>query len=325
MRLASILLALLVSVAAPAGANAQGATEVERAVARYDAGQREEAKRTLERLADKGRGSPEASYWLGRLALREEEWDRAQEWLERAVERSPNHADYHFYLGVALGERATRSSVFTQARLAGRIRDAFERAVRLDPSHLEARSGLVTFYLQAPGVMGGDKGKALREATEILARDAYLGTGEVARVHMAMEKPELAVKAWRDLIEAFPDSVAPRVNLAVLHHQLRQWDEALALLRPLAAASPPSWSAVYQVGRTGALSGQRLDEAERALRRYIEDAPAESELPVPSAWWRLGMVLQHRGDTAGARQAYETALRLNPELVVAREALQALK
>ena len=43
-----------------------------------------------------------------------------------------------------------------------------------------------------------------------------------------------------------------------------------------------------------------------------------------AAHWRLGQIREQRKDVAGARREYETALRLDPSLRAAREALRKL-
>jgi hypothetical protein len=65
--------------------------------------------------------------------------------------------------------------VFHRTSLARHTRDELERAVELDPNHLDARWGLVQYYALAPGYLGGSEEKARQEAEEISKRDAALG------------------------------------------------------------------------------------------------------------------------------------------------------
>jgi TolA-binding protein len=84
---------------------------------------------------------------------------------------------------------------------------------------------------------------------------------------------------------------------------------------------------LYQVGRTAALSGQQLDRGEKCLRTYIA-MPVREELENPSiaaARYRLGCILERKGNASGARTEYETAVSLDPKQKQAREALAKLK
>jgi Flp pilus assembly protein TadD len=56
--------------------------------------------------------------------------------------------------------------------------------------------------------------------------------------------------------------------------------------------------------------------------------PTREDLENPSlaaAHFRLGNILQKKGDKAGARNEYETALKIDPKQNLAREALAKLK
>jgi len=89
--------------------------------------------------------------------------------------------------------------------------------------------------------------------------------------------------------------------------------ETFALLQQIVTSAPDQWEAVYQLGKLGAITGQDLEAAEAALRRYLEHEPQGTEPPLYAAYWRLGMVLEHAGDVEGARAAYEEGLRSNPQ------------
>src|ERR1700719_2237216 len=95
-------------------------------------------------------------------------WDAAISACEKAVTLDPSSGLYHLWLGRAFGEKADRAGFLKAAGLAGKVRTEFERAVELSPNSWEARTDLAEFYLEAPGVVGGGKDKALAQA-ELLA------------------------------------------------------------------------------------------------------------------------------------------------------------
>jgi tetratricopeptide (TPR) repeat protein/TolB-like protein len=101
-------------------------------------------------------------------------------------------------------------------------------------------------------------------------------------------------------------------------------EQTFDLLRRITAAFPEAWEAHYQIGKLGALSGRHLDEAEAALRRYLQHEPVGAEPGRASALWRLGMVLERKGDVPGARASYQEALRVDPQNAEARAALARL-
>jgi Tfp pilus assembly protein PilF len=106
----------------------------------------------------------------GRAALDRNDPQAAIKILESAIAESPQSADAHYQLGVAYGMLAQRVSIFRAAALARHTRDEFERAVKLDPNHLDARYALAEYYSQAPSWLGGSKQKFDAQMREIRQR-----------------------------------------------------------------------------------------------------------------------------------------------------------
>src|SRR6266852_5209749 len=88
-------------------------------------------------------------------------WDAGISACEKATALEPNKGLYHLWLGRTYGEKADHAGFLSAAGLAGKVRTEFERAVQLSPSSWEARTDLAEFYLEAPGMVGGGKDKAL--------------------------------------------------------------------------------------------------------------------------------------------------------------------
>ena len=118
----------------------------------------------------------------GRAALSQGQLGAAVALLENAVAKQPENADAHYQLGVAYGRLAEKANMLRRYSLAAKTRREFERAVDLAPADLDARLALVQFYTMAPEFLGGDEGKAFREAAEIESRDQALGRRAVAFV-----------------------------------------------------------------------------------------------------------------------------------------------
>jgi tetratricopeptide (TPR) repeat protein len=97
----------------------------------------------------------ESRYYLGRIAFDKNELDKAQTYFEEAIDVNATVADYHYWLGNTLGAIAQGANTFKQGILAPKIKSAFERTVELDPTNIPAHRGLIEFYTQAPGFMGG--------------------------------------------------------------------------------------------------------------------------------------------------------------------------
>ena len=102
-----------------------------------------------------------------------------------AAELAPDSAQAHYWLGNAYGYQIGRVGTLSQGFMAPKLRDAFERAIALDPDLHDARSSLMEYYLQAPAIAGGSVEKARAQAAELERRDPP--RGHYARARLAMQ------------------------------------------------------------------------------------------------------------------------------------------
>ncbi|MFM1852309.1 MAG: hypothetical protein RIS54_1993 [Verrucomicrobiota bacterium] len=229
-------------------------------------------------------------YYLGRIATKRNDTDDAILQFEKAVELDPQNSGYFAELGGAYGTAASKATLLSQISLAKRCREALEHAVELDPSNLDARQGLVDFYRQAPGFLGGGVLKAYTQAEAIRKLDLERGT----------------------------------LILGQLYARDHRFDEAIALLNELLAAQPDNYLAHYSIGRIAAEGGVQLETGENHLRHCLALTPAADEPSHAAAHWRLGNLAERRKDSASARSAYETALQIDPKFRQAADALGKL-
>jgi tetratricopeptide (TPR) repeat protein len=209
--------------------------------------------------------------------------------------------------------------------LAKRARAALERAVELDPTSVEARSGLIQFHLLAPGLVGGRTSAARAHAGELAKHSPFRGA--LARAWIAEDRKDYqqAAREYRDAIAGAPDSLIAYWGLAQLWQRGARYDSSFALMEDLLKRHPNAMPAYYYYGRAASLSGQRLPEAVRALQRYLEYEPHEGDPPHSSAHYRLGLVYEWMGDRAKARGEFENSLRLEPTRGEVKAALRRVK
>jgi hypothetical protein len=123
---------------------------------------------------------------------------------------------------------------------------------------------------------------------------------------------ELAERWGREALRLAPDSVASVAALATAFMAQQRWDAGFAAMDSLLSRFKQPIAVHYQIGRLASESGQRLDDGERSLRLYIAAEPMGGAPTRAVAYLRLGMILQKKGDIAGARAAYESGLALEP-------------
>ncbi|MBP6750169.1 MAG: tetratricopeptide repeat protein [Xanthomonadaceae bacterium] len=250
--------------------------------------------------------------------------EKAVEAGERAVELAPNDPQAHLWLGNAIGNRIGEVGMIGKMSLAPDLRDAFERAVKLDPSLVEARYALIEFYLQAPSAIGGGIDKARAQATAIGKYDRVRGLTSQARIAMHEKKTPQAIGFLESALALKPADTALRLQLIVLYQDAKRWPDAYTAIKKWIAEAPKFNKAQYQLGRLAAESGRYLEEGEAALRVYLT-MPRASDDPKPqNARYRLGQVLAKAGRKDEARAEFQAALKLDPKMKEAKEALAAL-
>jgi tetratricopeptide (TPR) repeat protein len=281
----------------------------------------EEARKVLEAEAAKNPRDAEAAYYAGRSHFALGRYEPAMEWLERAVERAPKNSEYHLWLGRACGQAALQASVLRAPGLAKRTKAAWEKAVALDGDNLDARLDLMQYYLNAPGFMGGSDEKAREQADEIRKRRPVRGHVAWALLHAKKKNPAAAEREIAAAIRLAPSDPRPRFLLGSFQENAGRWAEAFETYEAILKIDPDHWDSLYQIGKIGAVTGQRLDRAEECLKRYLGHTPSGyPHASLADAHHRLGMVYEKKGNKALARTHYRKAVELDPKLEDARKA-----
>jgi tetratricopeptide (TPR) repeat protein len=321
--LAALLLAASLTSADAKQTKGRQPTLLQTGIAQFQAEKLDEAKATLAPLGKAG--DPEAMLYLGRIAIEQADGDAAVDWLEQAIKVNDRKSVYHQWLGVAYSVKVSGSNPFTAMSLASSVRKAMERAIELDSTNVDARVNLSQFYLEAPAAMGGGAEKARKQAAALTSLNPYRGRLLDASIAENQKDTVVAERTLRDLVAAFPDSSAPVTRLATHYLNMKRYDDAFRVLDARLRRSPNDEAALYQLGRVGAVSRSRLDEAQAALDRYMTSPHKRGNPSIAAAHWRLGLIHETRGDKPKAVAEYETALRLDPKLAGAKASLDKIK
>ncbi len=89
-----------------------------------------------------------------------EKFQQAREVFEYLVNEDSENSTYYHWLGKSYGRIAENAAWLTAMSMAKKTRKAFEKAVELDETNLDALKDLKQYYLDAPGFLGGSKKKA---------------------------------------------------------------------------------------------------------------------------------------------------------------------
>jgi len=291
----------------------------------FEAGELVKANDFFEKFVDKNPENPEGFYYLGRISYRKNDLKEAEKNFKKAVELEPNSSLYHTWLGDTYGNRINNVSIFKKIGMAKNVKKHYEMALRLDKSNTKALNGLIIFYTEAPGIVGGSKDKAKEFATRLKDLDEYMGYLAFARIYQKEKKYKLAEEEYLAAISDFPEKLNVRFQLGYFYQRQELYSKAFDLFEEMVADSSDYLGALYQIGRTGVLSGHNLDRAEQVFKEYLNYEPGQDNPSLASAHWRLGQLYELKNNKDLAKLEYEAALTLEPDHEAAKKALKMLK
>jgi tetratricopeptide (TPR) repeat protein len=251
-----------------------------------DAGHWKRARPLAEQRYQSNPNEGEAAYALSQVRLAFGDLDEARTLAEKAVAVDPKNYNYHYQLAVACGQTADKASLFSKAHWAKRFREEAETAASLDAKNLDARFGLLEFYLQAPRLMGGGEDKARRMADEIARIDPVSGFLAQARVASEQKDWVKERQEWTQAAAAGPTTYDALIDIA--NFDLRP---AGGKPEDLTSAGPPAnpgeaekfarQAAKLEPGRVAAYAALARLYAVEQRWKDLESVLAEAEKNVP--------------------------------------------
>jgi tetratricopeptide (TPR) repeat protein len=298
-----LILAILPSCAraanlSPAGASAE----------LLSAGRVDEAIDSLQKQIQQAGGGAQTYNLLCRAYYMLGDWDRGIHACEQASKLDPQAGLYQLWLGRTYGEKADRSSMFSAARLAKKVRESFERAVELDPTNWKARADLAEFYVEAPSVMGGGKDKALKEAAAIARLNPAIAHWVAAEVAEKNKDSVTAEKEYRAAIAVSDSGARAWGDLAGFLKKSNRFGEMELALTHLETARLDESDSLMDGAQMLLETRRNFPLAERLLRRYLSSPDEEG--PAFKAHDILGQLLEKQGNREAAAREYRAALDL---------------
>ncbi len=287
-----------------------------------DSGKYAEVASVLQRQVEKDPGDAQATLWLARSFLDLGDYGQAVTFAERAAQLSPDCSESHYWLARSYGMKADTTRSFLLARKA---RLEFQKAVQLDPGNLAARRDLMEFYVQAPWILGGSRERAWEQVQAIASRDSTEGDLARAIYWRDLNKPELAAKEYRKVLEARPRQAEAYFQIADFYESDQKPAEVEAAVRAVSLIVPNDPRLNYYSAVASIMKHQDLPKAERDLKAYLAGTPRRDDFPPHAAaldW--LGRIYEIRGNTQQAIAQYRSALRLSPDNQSAQDALKRL-
>lgn len=228
------------------------------------------------------------------------------------------------WAGRAYGLQADTAGPIAGLRLAFKVRNAFEAAVRLDPRNGDAVNDLSEYYIDAPSIVGGGFEKAAlladRSAAE-LPQNAHRTRA------MSAEKQKDYATAEREFRSATAVANKPNAwaDLGAFYSRHSQNDEAVDALRRAIALDRTRDASLVDAATTLTEMNREPRLAERALRDYLASRSKSDAAPAFRVHLTLAKLLRNQGNAADAKIELARSLELAPDYAPARKELAALE
>jgi tetratricopeptide (TPR) repeat protein len=322
-----------------------------------DSGHYLAAARTLEPIAQARPADGRIVWMLSRAKAALGELDEALKLAETALASDESNAAYHVQVAAVCGRMAETSGLLKQLGFARRAKKELDAAAALDPANSGAQWGLMMFYYAAPGLIGGDKNKALdigrqlalkapsaglyyegRLAAEMKdtasAENFYLRSAmadpasfdtlaEVAKFYLESKPDQAKAETWAcAAVHADPTRGDAWALLARTFAMCGCWTEAEEMARLSESIDPDDLVPWYAIAVAAIARGEQIDAARDWLQKYLSHPAEGSEPSWARAHWQLGLALAAQGKRADAIAELKTAIEQEPANEKARSDLK---
>jgi tetratricopeptide (TPR) repeat protein len=319
-------LAFCLARGAQAAPPAQAESPLVEAQRDYNAGRYTRAVDALSREVQSARDDASMHFLLGQSYYQLGEFSRAISSLERAVQLAPQDSAYHDWLGKSYGRKAEESVFFSAMGLARKAHKEFENAVMFNPSNFEAQRDLIRYEMNAPGIVDGGDGKAMKHIEDLEKLDGLQGQLARGEFYTTKKEMEKADAVFEKIVGTNTDRIGVYFEAADYYRDrpnAEKMSEAIAAAEKIDADDR---RLKYYRGIAAVLDGKKANQAELLLKSYLATVPNNSDLPShASAREWLGKLYEGQKRYSEAAQQYRISLTLEPHNKSVEDALKRVE
>jgi tetratricopeptide (TPR) repeat protein len=168
--------------------------------------------------------------YLGDIAGHSKAWDKALVYYKKLKMLKPSEANYYYKYGGALGMKAKESNRFKALGMIDEVKGSFEKAIGLNPKHLESRWALIELYIQLPRIIGGSESKAIKYSNELLRLspiDGYLSRGHIEEY---FKRYKIAEQQYKKAIAAGGSKISYQKLASLYKNKMNDPEQAKTVL-----------------------------------------------------------------------------------------------
>jgi tetratricopeptide (TPR) repeat protein len=300
--------------------------------------------RRVDEVLQKQPTSAVAYYLRGKLYLSEKKFDLAQTALLKAIDLDSNLSSAYDLLSPAFLNANNPSQalnqmnavlakkpddlqallaigmIYSQMKEFNKARDAYERVIAVSPTHILALNNLA--YIYAEKFNDLKRGSELAQKARSIAPTNPSVLDTLGWITYKQGDYQQAAELLKDSVAKSPDNAEIQFHLGMAEYMMGRTDAARAALKT-AVGSAIDFDGKEEARRrlaslgTEGSAGQNLSAAE--IEASLKEQPND-----PAGLCRLGDAYEKQGEVAKAADAYERALKANPNMLPAAMKLAQL-
>jgi tetratricopeptide (TPR) repeat protein len=326
--------------------------EVQKAVDLCATSNYSRARSLLEGIIKENDQNDEAHYVLAVVLSLMDNMAAAKDHAKMAIQLKSSSAEYHYALASIYIVESRTASFFRLPGIASGMKKELDAALGLDPDHARTMIALAMYYINVPGILGGDNKKALELANRLRQLDEKQGRILLCQIFISTKDYVKATEEANDLIKL--DEKQGRIFLSQVYSKLKDNEKAIAEANKIIEVDDftgrsmliafyeeqgdldkveveykriesthgdnPEHVDFYNDYGYFLLGQNRVDEAIEKLKRQVELAPESA-----NAHDSLGEALLKKGMLNESLAAYAKALELNPDQKSASDQVKEIK
>lgn len=257
-----------------------------------------DARQVLEGIVAARPDEAEALHQLARIALKEDRFDEAVGYLERALTAAPNAVSVHVTYG---NVRRAKGELDLAARL-------YSRALDVDADCVEACLNLGMVSCERGEL---EQGIALLEKATRINPDSFEAHHNLGNALRAQDRFEAAVRSYQRALQIEPEAGDTHFALGLSCQALGKHDVALPAYRRAVENGVNDPEVHYRMGNLLYEMG-RLQDARNCLERTLNSRPDFAE-----AHNGMATILLAMGELEGAVREFRRAVQLKPSFAEA--------
>lgn len=215
--------------------------------------------------------------------------------IKKAISLGSPRASYYRVMGEIYGALAQNANVFSAMGLARHVLSSFRAAVKINPHDPRSLADLAKYYIDAPGIVGGNLRKAHEIEVDLEKIDLLdalkVRANEAVEAH-SYTKAEILLRQAAGLDHS---SHSARM-LGFLYMRRHRYTDELKTFLAITKKHPNNVRAWYWVGRASTLSHSYYAEGIHAMKHYIGAPERPDAAPsLAFAYLRLGDLFRLTG------------------------------